>query len=710
MAATDLSSRTANRRARQLAPRYRGDIEGLRAVAVLLVVAFHAGVPFVPGGFVGVDVFFVLSGFLITGLLVDEVQRSGTISLTAFYARRIRRLMPLSALVLVVTAAASFVLVSVVNRASVGQDIASAALGTANWHFALESTQYMSDTAKSPVLHYWSLAVEEQFYLIWPLLLLLVVGRSGLALRRWDVARRRLIVALTAIGATSFAVSWWVGGDGSFAYFGLHTRAWELAVGAGVALARPLLGRLGRRTAVALGYLGLAMIAASAVLMDSSTPFPGTAAAVPVVGTALLVMSGARMYIAAVPRMLCAAPLGFLGRISYSWYLWHWPCLVLATSRWGVPDGVGADGSTVTRLPWGLTVVVVGVSLLLAVGSHYAVEQPVRGNGWLKVSRVRTMAVGAGLVAACLVAVATLQLPPGERAQTVATGTGLVVAEKSATSAAAAPRRPMTASQARSDLPPDPNTCYTGYILEQAPSAATCRYGVPAGKRTIALVGDSHAAQWLPAFANAAVRNGWTLYYFAKSECAFADVPVSSSKSAGGRYASCDSWRHSVQERLGALPELDAVYIGRWTNYQSTTLGTDGKELTGAAQQAAWRTGMARTVKALPAVPHVVVLADTPHPGIDVPTCVSEHTKSPQRCAFPRAGHSGTDAPMRSAEKAAGPRVSSLDLTDLVCPGRTCQVVTQDGVVIYRDSHHLTASFSKLLASSVAARLPATLS
>jgi hypothetical protein len=266
----------------------------------------------------------------------------------------------------------------------------------------------------------------------------------------------------------------------------------------------------------------------------------------------------------------------------------------------------------------------------------------------------------------------------------------------------------MTVSQARSDLPPDPNSCYTTYTLDVAPSAQTCRYGVLAGKKTIALVGDSHAAQWLPAFLQAVAQNGWTLYYFAKSECAIADVAVYSPKTKG-RYTSCDAWRHSMLSRLAAIPALDAVYIGRWTTYQSHTLGPDGEKVSGAQQHALWRAGMARTMRAIPHVPRVVVLADTPEPTFDVPSCLSEQSKSPQKCAFPRSGHTELDEPLQLAERAADPRVSTLDLTDLVCPQRTCQVVTRSGVVVYRDSHHMTASFSRLLGTSVAARLPASI-
>jgi peptidoglycan/LPS O-acetylase OafA/YrhL len=214
-----------SRRARR--DRFRGDIEGLRAVAVTSVVAFHAGVGFISGGFVGVDVFFVLSGFLITGLLVDELARTGRISLTHFYARRVRRLLPLAALVLAATAAATQVLVPAIDRAGVAVDLAAAALGVANWRFALQATQYMADTDKSPVLHFWSLGVEEQFYVVWPLLLVALIGMSGVAKRSWAVAFRRMVWVLGGVFVVSLLLSVQQTSSGAAgAYYGLHTRAW----------------------------------------------------------------------------------------------------------------------------------------------------------------------------------------------------------------------------------------------------------------------------------------------------------------------------------------------------------------------------------------------------------------------------------------------------------------------------------------------------
>ena len=325
---------------RQRRDRFRADIEGLRAVAVVLVVAFHAGVGLVPGGFVGVDVFFVLSGFLITGLLIEEIARTGTISLGDFYARRVRRLLPLATLVLAATAAATYILVPPIDRRGVAGDIIGSALWSANWRFAAESTQYMADTDKSPVLHYWSLAVEEQFYIVWPLLLLVLVGAGGLALRSWPVAFRRIALSLAVVIAGSLWLSWsQTGASSPFAYFGLHTRAWELGIGAALALLRPMLPLLTRPAAQVAAVAGICAVVGSAAIMNEATPFPGTAALVPVLGTALLVAAGARLPDGVVSSTLSRPIARYVGRVSYAWYLWHWPVLVLATATLGRAQG-----------------------------------------------------------------------------------------------------------------------------------------------------------------------------------------------------------------------------------------------------------------------------------------------------------------------------------------------------------------------------------
>ena len=268
---------------------FRPDIARLRAVAVALVVLFHAGVTQLGGGFVGVDVFFVLSGFLITGLLLRERESRGSTSLPNFYARRVRRILPAATLVLTVTIVASYQWLGFLRANVVAADGQWTALFAANLHFAIQGTQYLNQLAPpSPLQHYWSLAVEEQFYLVWPLLLL-IVAKLG----RPETMRARLTVVLGAIILVSFA--WSVvqtSQDANTAFFSPLTRAWELAIGALLAVSVPLLLRLPARLGPWLSWIGLAGIVVSAFLLNGDTSFPGYAAALPVLGAALAVAGG----------------------------------------------------------------------------------------------------------------------------------------------------------------------------------------------------------------------------------------------------------------------------------------------------------------------------------------------------------------------------------------------------------------------------------
>jgi peptidoglycan/LPS O-acetylase OafA/YrhL len=704
---------------------FRGDIEGMRAVAVLLVVAFHAGLPFVPGGYVGVDVFFVLSGFLITGLLVDELQRSGTISFTGFYARRVRRLLPMAAVVLAATAAAAHLLVPPVDRAGVSQEVASAAVWVANWHFAGASTQYMADVGQSPVLHFWSLSVEEQFYLVWPLLLLCLAGGPWLVRRSWPKAVRRVGVGLLAVGGLSLLLSARLTAtDASLAYFGLHTRAWELALGAGIALARPLLPRLPRHLAVAAGWLGLLMVVGSAVVLDRSTPFPGTAALWPVVGTGLLVATGVATAGSGPARLLDRPVARFIGRISYSWYLWHWPCITFANLRWGsAPQDSLGQAAPAPHAGTGVLVAAVALSLVLAVVSHYLVEQPARHARWFVVSRPRSLQLGAVAVAACLAAAWTLHASPAEDAVVAAVpvDSGAPVSadlqqlhhpDTEPPSRAAQPVR-MTAKQARADLPTPAKGCYVGYAGTTVATATQCRYGPADGTRSIALIGDSHATQWEPAMEQIARQRGWTVYFFAKTACSVVDTPIWLTQ-AGGAYADCATWRTRVLKRVSQIKGLDAVVIARWADYRRLALARDGSRAEDDRLFASlWEQGMRRTIQQLGANGRrVVMIRDTPLAPHDVPSCLSEHAKDPRSCAFRTAAAAHRDGPLLAAEKrAAGSRLTTVDLTDAICPTKTCQVVTQTGMIKYRDEHHLSARFGaslwKVLAQRIERRLPA---
>jgi peptidoglycan/LPS O-acetylase OafA/YrhL len=677
----------ATRRARRA--RFRGDIEGLRAVAVLTVVAFHAGVGFLRGGFVGVDVFFVLSGFLITGLLLDELARTGRISLTNFYARRVRRLLPLSTLVLAATAAASWLLVPAIDRKGIASDLVASALWSANWRFAAESAQYMADTDKSPVLHFWSLGVEEQFYVVGPLLIIAVAGLTGIALRSWKVVFRRVALDLGVILLGSLFLSWQQTSSGSAgAYYGLHTRAWELAAGGLLALVRPVLPLLTRRAAVAAAWVGAALVVGSALTFDSATPFPGIAAVVPVLGTVLLVAGGARAEDRGISALLSLPLPRFIGRISYSWYLWHWPVLVIANSRWP-SDDVVATGASPHAAP-AVVAAAVLVSFVLAVASHYAVEQPLRTASFLAKSRRRSLQWGGVLVTTSLVAACGL-------------GVGSMGSERPVVEAATA-AGPLTPEQAR-ESKPDSSGCYTDYATTSVPPLDDCRVGPESGaSMTIALVGDSHAQQWLPALEEAAKHEDWTVYHFAKPTCTMTDVPIWHVQTKG-RYKACEQWRANVLERLKEAPELDAVVVGRWKDYKDIALQPNGDKATPATIGKLWAEGSRRTYSVLADVaPRVVVMADTPRPTQDVPACLS--AKDPDECAFDSARTTHQDGVLFKAEKAAAPKVvRSVDLTGLLCPDPTCPVVSPKGQIMYRDANHLTDGYSKTLWRQVAKAL-----
>ena len=306
---------------------FRPDLEGLRAVAVLLVLLYHAGVPGFGGGFVGVDVFFVLSGFLITSLLLRELHSTGTLSIAGFYARRARRLLPAAGLVLIVTLVGSVVFLSPLRIPTVSADIGAAGLYVSNFRFAAQANDYFAaGGTPSPVLHYWSLSVEEQFYIVWPGLLLL--------LYRWG--RSWIGIAVGVIVVASFGLSLVLTGvNQPVAFYLLPTRAWQLGVGALLSLAALRFTRINPALGATLTLLGVVAAAAASLAFSDRTPFPGMAAALPVAAAALVIVGGMPSGGTVASRWLAVRPVRYLGTISYSVYLWHWPLLVLAAGAVG---------------------------------------------------------------------------------------------------------------------------------------------------------------------------------------------------------------------------------------------------------------------------------------------------------------------------------------------------------------------------------------
>ncbi len=673
---------------RPAARTFRPDIEGLRAVAVGLVVAFHAGVPWITGGYVGVDVFFVLSGFLITGMLIDEVVRTGTVSIRTFYARRVRRLLPLSALVLVATAAVAIFTVAPLSQADVAGDVRAAALYAANWHFAAGLTDYMAvGVDKSPVLHYWSLAVEEQFYVVWPLVILLLTrvgrGRSAPIGLPSEEARtvRRIGTAIGVIFVVSLVLSMTTSeASGPWAYYGLHTRAWELAAGGALAVARPLLPRLVRPVREVAGWTGLALIVLGALAFTAATTFPGVAAAVPVAGTALLVSAGAGESPVTASRLVSNRLFRYIGRVSYAWYLWHWPCLVLLGA---LPQTSPAPGHL-------RVVVVLSLSFLLAAASHRYVEDPVRRSRWLSAVRARSLALGVLLTVVSVVSAIGLQAVSNHSQQVAVAAGGLT----------------MSPAKARDDKVSGLDGCHVGFGVTSAKPANECLFGDPHGQRTVVLIGDSHAQHWFPALNRLAKSKGWRLYEWSKDSCAVNDTDLYLDV-YDRAYPECGAWRTSVQQRLSTLRNVDHLIVARSWKY-SDYLMKGGQRIKGdAAVSATWRAGAAQTFDRLTRIsPDVLVLRDGPRAGSNIPTCLSSHPRDPHACGFERSGHTHLDNVLTTAEREAAKHRSGVrfaDPTDLICgKADRCPAVAPSGVVIYRDDSHMTQTYSRSLAPRLA--------
>jgi hypothetical protein len=399
----------------------------------------------------------------------------------------------------------------------------------------------------------------------------------------------------------------------------------------------------------------------------------------------------------------------YVGKLSYGWYLWHWPLLVLA----GVLAGVGADsdgeGGGVASTPYTYVFVAVVLSFVLAMVSNRVVENPARRSVLLLSSTRLTLVVGAALTAVSLIAASVAlggddgtALPAASSPTTLASTGGAPSSTPSSSATAKATTLRLTESpaQARADQWPQ-TPCFAGFAATDAPSS--CRFGDPKGRTVIALVGDSHAAMWLPALDAAGKAHHWQVWFWAKSSCPLTDVTVWLS-SYRAKYDACSTWRGNVLARLAALPHLAEVVVARSKGYQQgLVVDSSGQPAASDAVPALWRDGTARTVAALRKhAAQVVLLRDTPWATGDVPDCLSAHLTDPGACSFPLAQQQHVDQPLVDAEAAAevgAAGVRILDPTSLVCRAATCAVVTPRGGVVYRDGHHLTRTYATSIAA-----------
>ena len=681
----------------------RGDIQGLRALAVLMVVAAHAGAPFLPGGFVGVDIFFVISGYLISMLLLREAAARGKVSLAAFWSRRARRILPVATLVTVVTVLASMVLLSALDARQVVTDAGWAAAFLANLHFAQQDIDYFAQASgASPMQHYWSLAVEEQFYLLWPLVIIACLGVARLVRRqrehRGRVAdrgfpRATVAVLLGLLTLASFVWSVVQTADApETAYFSTFTRAWELGAGALLAVMSPaLVRRVTRRGASAMAVTGLLAVVVAMVWFTPQTAFPGYAAALPVLGVTLLLLAGAADRAPVTTPLLDNPVMRSLGDWSFSIYLWHWPVLILAER-------------SLARALSPLETTFAVLSVLVVSGLSYRfVEEPFRAGRAARVlRRPRALILypaSLGLVAAtCVVGWTWSGTQLEERGDnppiTVAGDHDGTVALVRA-SVDAASRDLAIPSDLTPDLPQlrdsiaDVGKCdYNDNVR------GLCVRGDKDGDKTLVVIGDSHARAWIPAFDEITTTSGWKAYYLVKSQCTAAHVTVAP-LSEDRPFTECDDFQDWVVKQVDQLspdlvvvassPPVNGVYDGdeRYEGIEEVaTLLSEGyadlfTDLVGAAER-------------------VVLLRDVPKSSDDPGTCLSDSNRSLSRCMFQpveRSRYLG-DVAVTTA-RATGAEV--VDPTPWLCYQDKCPVVI-GGTLSYRDDNHLTAEYAASLA------------
>ncbi len=671
---------------------FRGDIQGLRAIAVSLVVIYHLWPQRLTGGFIGVDVFFVISGFLITSHLMKRPPKTWN-DLVTFWLRRVKRLLPASFLVLGVTLAAIPLVAPVTVWKEWATQVVASTFYIQNWRLASTSVDYLAaDNAVSAVQHFWSLSVEEQFYLFWPVIVAALVGLAFM-LRK----NRTLVVAtgigLIIVGSLVFSAVSTVTEPG-IAYFSTFTRAWELAAGALVAVIVPATAAL-RRSKLGgfLAWIGLLAIAYAGVTYSGATAFPGYAAALPVFGTALVIWANASHTFS--PNGLLSHPAArFLGDHSYSIYLWHWPLIVFLpfySGELGILDKV----------------VVVAATLLLSILSKRYVED--RFRAYLDTSKILTggrfLLVGTlvlGLLGTAMINVGSSSEETGSKLSTeiqrVQSQVGIdcfgaAAMVNSCTNTGLSPMVPSPAAAKNDKSQAYADKCWSNGDFSDRP---ICTYGT--GKTQVALTGNSHAGQWLPALTEIADRQGWTITTYLASSCAPTDAPTAFNTPA--KIEGCLDYGRWVQDKTES-GQYDLIITS-----DRQSLPVEGYELENTEQAAidGYASYLARWAKA---DTPIVVIRDTPFPAhtvSNVPDCLASSDDPLQECSGTPKSWKSLDPLATAAQENNFPFVHTINMTEFFCNQDVCPAVI-GSVVPYFDGSHLTATFARTLSEPLEKRI-----
>jgi peptidoglycan/LPS O-acetylase OafA/YrhL len=659
----------------------RLDLDGLRGLAVLLVVGFHAGVPALRGAFVAVDVFFVLSGFFLATTLARSLATGEEIRPAELVARRAWRLLPVLVVVLLGTLATTL-LYAPIDRAAVVQHMVPVSMFAGNLAFAAEGVNYFR-AGENPLLHSWTLGIELQLALLLPLLVMLFAGwgerRAGKtepgAERRWIVLRT-VLLGLALVGALSFALAVVINDSAPmWAYFGPHTRFWSFCAGALMAFVtgggQSAVGSSSGRLA-AVQLVGLGLLFAPALFFEGTLAYPGVVALAPVAGTMCLLAGGGLAVTSMPGRLLASAPLVALGRVSYAWYLWHWPLMVLG----GVMmPSIGVGG----KLAWGFA------GLLAALLTHRLFERPGTAALLNRAMTGRPLLTAAGVSAAlALLAIGAVRSNERYVDQSVH-------------------RRYVAA---RND---DMGHGCWGRVLRQ-PSRAGCAFGLASSSTTIGLIGDSHASHWLGGLERAGQAYGWKIDAYVMGACPVADLRGLIDGAAARLYRTCAGFQEQTMRRL-ATERPRAVILSNSDNYLNAQGGLMGVP---GLSESVWTEGLRRTYARLDRLGiEVIVLRGLPWVPFDVPSCLSRRAARlplATECEFAPNADFMARARRIQDRAARGLPVRFIDMNDQVCgvsPGRCA--TERGGIVLFTDDNHITRSFSRSLGPVLGERLDAAL-
>ena len=704
---------------------FRADIEGLRAVAVVAVLLYHAHLGPTHGGFLGVDVFFVLSGYLITSLLTKDLLQRGGHALPNFWGRRARRLLPASLALMIATLIAGRFMLDPLKQVDLGHDAKWASAFVINIKFAWGDSYAAAQTTPTPLLHFWSLAVEEQFYVVWPFLVYLLTKV------RWHTRWYALAVMAGLFTESLLAYVWCSRWAHTQSFFLLPTRAWELIAGAMLAMVASKLTSIPPSVRAAGAWIGLVTIGYS-IAGYTDTMNLGAAALFPVLGTVLVIGAAGAGHRNEPAWLLGTRPMVWIGRRSYGIYLWHWPALVLIDAKYG-PLSAPARG-----------LVLLGAVGAAAV-SYRFLEHPVRQSPWLSAVPRRALLMGASLVVTgLLAAVIMIALPhdlggdggvaaaptlPGQLPTTTTspigdtnvTDTGnpdgtdpantdpansgpsttvappppvvpleqLLAAQRTALDAAARITRvPSNATPPVSLAKGDKPHIYREncVIKEGVTDPGHCVYGDPASTTVLALFGDSHAAQWFPALEQLALGERWKLAVYVKSGCPTADVRIRKTYLD----QECVVWRRKVAAQLGT--EHPTMLVMSSTAYDPG--GSDVR----VARDVAWKRGLTATLDALrPSAEQLLIIGDTPLPAHEIPNCLSANPRGVRHCMAARKAAINQPRLQLERDLAATYHGDFVDTSDWLCGTTDCPVI-EGNIVMYRDNNHISATMSRYLA------------